>query len=75
MPQELALALSALFVLATWLSATELRAATEPPVCSACPHCRRRALDRRREELRTREDRIRRTWGLDDRDDEGRHRP
>ena len=59
------------FLVAIGLTSVELRAATEPPVCPECGHCRLVAETRRQREAELRES-YARQWGLGDREDDDR---
>lgn len=72
MPPDLYPPLIIVFLVALALSAIELRAALEPPVCPQCVHCRHRLLERRQEEARIRDVQARRIWGEHDDDERPR---
>jgi hypothetical protein len=63
-------------VVALAASAVELRAATQPPTCPRCVHCRHVAMQRRNAEEREKRALAKRLWGIDDADDDdGSRRP
>lgn len=59
------------FLVAIGLTGFELRAATEPPACPECGHCRMVLEAKRQREAELRES-YARHWGLGERDDDDR---